>query len=63
MGGERRPASLRSCVCVDKTARRAAAVAPDHFLFRLRDGFVVGYGMDHAEAHRNLPHIALLQAP
>ena len=28
--------------------------------FTIEDRFVVGYGLDYAEQHRNLPHIALM---
>jgi len=31
--------------------------------FRFEEGFVVGYGLDHAQRHRGLPHIAVLDEP
>jgi hypoxanthine phosphoribosyltransferase len=30
-------------------------VALDYVGFKLDDGFLVGYGLDYAERHRNLP--------
>ena len=30
--------------------------------FELEDVFVIGYGLDHAQRYRNLPHIAALDA-
>ena len=53
----RRPASLRTCFLIDKSERRKVASQPDYVGFELSGGFVVGYGMDHAERYRNLPDI------
>jgi hypoxanthine phosphoribosyltransferase len=33
----------------------------DYLGFPIEDVFVVGYGLDHAEAFRNLPYIAVLE--
>ena len=52
--------SVRGCFLLDKPARRGAEVKPDFFGFQVQDLFVVGYGLDHAERYRNLPHIAAL---
>ena len=57
---QRRPASLRVAVLLDKPARRAQTVQIDYTGFTLPDRFVVGYGMDAGEQYRNLPNIALL---
>ncbi len=57
----RRPASLAVCVLCDKPARRRAPVALDYVGFAVPDVFVVGYGLDHDGAYRNLPHIAALE--
>lgn len=53
----RRPASLRTCVFIDKSERRVVPVAIDYVGFRLDRGFVVGYGIDFADRHRELPEI------
>lgn len=58
--GEKRPASLKTCFLIDKAARRQVDFRPDYVGFRLDEGFVVGYGMDHAERYRNLPDLYLL---
>lgn len=53
----KRPSSVRLCVLVDKRERRQAAVDIDFKGFQLKKGYVVGYGMDYGEAHRQLPQI------
>jgi len=57
-----RPASVRTCVLLDKRARREAPVEPDYRGFEIGDEFVVGYGMDFADQYRNLPFIGVLTA-
>ncbi|MBL9173817.1 MAG: hypoxanthine phosphoribosyltransferase [Verrucomicrobiales bacterium] len=57
-----RPASLRICVLLDKTIPRSVDIRPDYVGFRVPDVFVVGYGLDFAERHRNLPFVAELRA-
>jgi hypoxanthine phosphoribosyltransferase len=53
---------VRTCVLLDKPARRAVPIEADHVGFRIEDVFVVGYGLDHTGRHRNLPHVAVLGA-
>jgi hypoxanthine phosphoribosyltransferase len=58
---ERRPASLRLCALLDKvTERRVAPTEPDYVGFVIGDSFVVGYGLDYRERHRNLQDICAL---
>jgi hypoxanthine phosphoribosyltransferase len=52
--------SVRYLALVDKTGRRERAVTIDYPGFRRRGGFLVGYGMDHAEEYRHLPGIWIL---
>ncbi len=59
----RSPASLRTACLLSKPSRRQIDVAVDYVGFTVDDTFVVGYGLDAAEQHRNLPHIAALDAP
>lgn len=59
----KKPASLRFCVLVDKRERRKASLDIDFSGFRLKKGFVVGYGMDYGESYRQLPHIYSLPLP
>ncbi len=56
-----RPASLRTCVLLDKPSRRVVPFHADFVGFTIPDAFVVGYGLDFAEHYRNLPYIAVLK--
>ena len=55
------PASLRTCVLLNKPTRREVDLQPDFIGFNIPDKFVVGYGLDFAERYRNLPCIAVLK--
>ena len=57
----RKPASIRIVTLLDKPARRKADIAADYCGFAVPDEFVVGYGLDYAEAYRNLPFIGVLK--
>lgn len=57
----RKPASLRLAALLHKPARARTEVAIDYLGFRIEDQFVVGYGLDHAQRHRNLPYIGVVQ--
>ena len=60
---ERRGArEVRTCVFLDKPARRAVALEPDLRCFEVEDVFVVGYGLDFAGRYRNLPYVGALRA-
>jgi len=59
----RGPASLRVCALLDKPSRRRVPTKADYVGFTIDDVFVVGYGLDHAGAHRGLPDIVALDAP
>lgn len=47
-------ASVRICALIDKYERRRVDVPLDYVGIRVPDGFLVGYGLDFAEKHRNL---------
>ncbi len=53
-------ASVKVCCLLDKPARRVVDLCPDYVGFEIADDFVVGYGLDFAEQHRNLPYVAVL---
>lgn len=46
-----------TCVLLDKPSRREVDFAADFVGFEIEDVFVVGYGIDFAEAYRHLPYI------
>ena len=52
--GKRGPRSLKVCALVDKRERREVDIEVDFAGFALSKGFLVGYGMDHAERYRGL---------
>ncbi|MBI5692721.1 MAG: hypoxanthine phosphoribosyltransferase [Verrucomicrobia bacterium] len=56
-----KPASLRTCVLLDKKARREVPIEADFVGFDIPNKFVVGYGLDFAERYRNLPDIGVLK--
>jgi hypoxanthine phosphoribosyltransferase len=58
---ELKPSSLRTCVLLDKKARREVDLEADFVGFEIPDKFVVGYGLDFAERYRNLPGIGVLK--
>jgi hypoxanthine phosphoribosyltransferase len=58
--GARKPASLRSCVLLDKPYRRQVQVPLDYVGLTAPDTFIVGYGLDYQEKYRNLPYLARL---
>ncbi len=60
---KRRPASVRICTLIDKSERREAAVDIAYSGFAIKEGFLVGYGLDFAEKHRNLPAVYHLLNP
>jgi hypoxanthine phosphoribosyltransferase len=56
------PRSIRTCVLLDKKARRTERIEADYAGFEIPDAFVVGYGLDYAERYRNLPFVGVLKA-
>ena len=53
----REPSSLTICSLLDKPSRREVDVPVDWVGFTIPDEFVVGYGIDYAQRHRNLGYI------
>ncbi|MEN9576624.1 MAG: hypothetical protein RL514_4479 [Verrucomicrobiota bacterium] len=56
-----RPRQIKTCVLLNKPARRMEPVSADYIGFDIPDLFVVGYGMDYAERYRNLPFVGVLK--
>ena len=50
-------ADLKFCTLLDKPDRRVTDFEVDYSGFVIPDKFVVGWGMDYAQAYRNLPYI------
>jgi hypoxanthine phosphoribosyltransferase len=53
----RNPESFRTCVLLEKPARKKIETAIDYKGFEIDDEFVVGYGLDYAGKWRHLPDI------
>jgi len=56
----RAPRSLRLCALLHKPSRARVQVPLDYLGFSIDNVFVVGYGLDHAQRHRNLPYVGVL---
>jgi hypoxanthine phosphoribosyltransferase len=55
-----KPRRIKTCVLLNKPARRIEKVKADYTGFEIPDFFVVGYGLDFAERYRNLPFVGVL---
>lgn len=58
---EKRPASIKAVVLLDKVSRRTVEAPIAYRGFEIPDKFVVGYGVDCKEQFRNLPHVAVVK--
>src|SRR5437773_7015674 len=58
---ELKPRRVKVCVLLEKKDRRVERVRADYVGFSIPDLFVVGYGLDFAERHRNLPFVGVLR--
>jgi hypoxanthine phosphoribosyltransferase len=58
--GSRNPRTLEVCALLTKPERRKVDLPTRYVGFEIADRFVVGYGLDYAERHRNLPFVAAL---
>ena len=56
-----KPRRIKTCVLLDKPARRVEKLRADYVGFEIPDLFVVGYGLDYAERYRNLPFVGVLK--
>lgn len=50
-----------TCVLLDKPQRRTAHFEADLVGFTIPNTFVVGYGIDYAERHRELPFVGMVR--
>lgn len=58
---KRGPKSLEICTILDKPSRRVVDIDVKYIGFEIPDEFVVGYGLDYAQKHRNLPYVGILK--
>ena len=59
---ERHPNSIRLCTLLDKPERREKdiTIKVEYVGFNIPDEYVVGYGLDYNQNHRNLPYIGVI---
>ena len=57
----RKPRRMRTACLLSKPSRRKVDVTVEYIGFTIEDRFVVGYGLDYAEAYRALPYIGVVQ--
>jgi hypoxanthine phosphoribosyltransferase len=56
----RNPKSLKIVTLLDKKDNHNTEVPIDYVGFEIPNKFVVGYGLDYAQKHRNLPYIGVV---
>ena len=57
----RKANSVKIVTLLDKPEGRVVDIEADYIGFNVPNEFVVGYGLDYAEAYRNLPYIGVLK--
>ena len=51
------PETVNVCTLIDKRERRETQAQIDYTCHVVKEGFLIGYGLDYAEDYRNLPEI------
>ena len=57
----RQPASLRVCALLARERALAAGALIEYLGFTVPEDFLVGYGLDYAQQHRQLPDIYVIE--
>lgn len=57
----RKAKSVKIVTLLDKPEGRVVDIQADYVGFDVPNEFVVGYGLDYAEAYRNLPYVGVLK--
>lgn len=57
----RKAKSVKIVTLLDKPEGRVVDIQADYIGFNVPNEFVVGYGLDYAEAYRNLPYVGVLK--
>jgi len=55
------PESIRICALIEKLERQEMKVPIDYCGFQIKEGFIIGYGLDFDEKYRNLPDLYVLR--
>lgn len=56
----RNPNSIDICTLLDKPSRREVDIYVKWIGYKIKDEFIVGYGIDYAQKYRHLPYIGNL---
>ncbi len=56
------PASLKVVTLFEKQAHRKIEIPVDFVGFHIEDKFILGYGFDYDQKHRNLPYVGYVDA-
>lgn len=56
----RDPGSVEVCALLTKPERRRVDLPVRYVGFEIPNCFAIGYGLDHAQRHRNLDYVAVL---
>ena len=59
----REPASLKTCVMLQKPDRLEVPTSIDYLGFTIPDKWIVGYGLDWSDRYRTLPYIGFVEPP
>jgi hypoxanthine phosphoribosyltransferase len=59
--GKKAPESIKICALIDKQERREKNISVDYYGFQVKEGFLVGYGLDYNEQFRCLKDVYRLQ--
>lgn len=54
--------SIKTCVLLEKEVPHTQTVTIDFLGTKIDDEFLIGYGLDHNEQYRELPHIGVLSS-
>ena len=57
---KKKPESVKICALINKLERREKEIQIDYWGFEIKEGFLVGYGLDYNEEFRYLPYILSL---
>jgi hypoxanthine phosphoribosyltransferase len=55
--------TVKVAVLLDRQSQRRVGIQPDYFGFLVNEDFVHGYGLGGPDLGRNMPYIAIGQAP
>jgi hypoxanthine phosphoribosyltransferase len=55
--------SVRTCALIDKKERRLIEVSIEYAGFEVKEGFLIGYGLDYCEQYRQLKEVFHLVQP